>query len=392
MFACDEESADCVVGEHELSIGETVADTELGVVCTCTAEGPGCSSLLPDMGREAVDAEPPSDGALADAERDMPLADVELDAGPSKDGAVPDPDAQLPDMAPPPPDAAPDMMPDAACGFGGECSRAEAVCARWASRADLVEGEWNGDVEACEPGDMTPEWRADAVAYVNIYRYLAGIHLVEDDERKNEKAQECALALHARGGITHHLDEEVDPCYTPGAAEAAARSNIHSRPAVWATPEYMSDWGMVNFVGLPHRLWMLSLSLGPIGIGSTNRYSCMYVAGGVRRPEPQWVAWPSPGPFPVSANNANNTGWSIHSSRVNMGRGELTVSVDGEELPVIFRHLRAEGGAGHGVAFVPDGWAGEAGVTYHVVLEGAIAQGVPVPIEYDIEMIDCAAE
>ena len=394
LGACDDDSADCVVGDHELSVGETVADTSLGVICTCTVEGPGCSALETDGDPPVtLDAGPGMTDAAAQGdvvEPDAATPDGAPDAaGIELDAASAAPDAQRPDGPPPPPDAGPDMTPDAACGFGGDCPRSEAVCARWERRRTLRDSEWHGNVAACEAGDMTPEWRAAAVEYVNIYRYLAGLYPVESVARLDEKAQACALALNARGQITHALMED-EPCYTPAAAEAAARSNIHSRPAVGATPDYMSDFGEVNFAGLPHRLWMLSLRLGPIGIGSTNGFSCMYVAGGARRDDPTWVAWPPPGPFPVSASSADRTGWSVHSSRVNLGRAAVTVTVDGEERPVTLRHLRAEGGASHGIAFIPEGWRSEAGVTYHVLVEGAFGDGSPVPIEYDVEMIDCA--
>lgn len=399
LLACDDDGADCVVGDHELAVGETVHDLELGVVCTCSVDGPGCKPLAGlDVGPSPHDGgAPPSDAASPDLDAASPVLDARRDT--PRDGATVDPDGTVvaPDgtardrWVPPVPDATPDVLPDAPCGFGGECPRAEAVCARWASRHELRDrgGDWDGNLEACEPGDMTQKWRRSAVAKVNVYRYLAGLPDVESDEELDAKAQQCALALNARGAITHHLEED-DPCYSDDAALAAMRSNIHSRPAVSATIDYIADHGPgPNYETLVHRLWILSANLGPVGVGSTNAFSCLWVAGGARRDDPLWVPWPPPGPFPFDAGHADRSGWSVHSNRVNMVRSTVTVTVDGEERPVRFRQLRAEGGASHGIAFVPDGWRSEAGTTYRVVVNGGIAGGAPVPIEYEVEMIAC---
>jgi hypothetical protein len=163
--------------------------------------------------------------------------------------------------------------------------------------------------------------------------------------------------------------------------------------ALWA---YISDWGEINFAGLPHRLWVLSNHLGPIGLGATDHSTCMHVARGTADAGRDVIPWPAPGPFPYDAHLTSamggfqdDTGWSIHSDRVNMNNAVVTVLrlQDDLEMPIDQRRLEAAGGAGHGLAFIPQGWAPQAGETYRVTVAG-----LRDPLEYEVKFIDCGLE
>ena len=277
---------------------------------------------------------------------------------------------------------------------GNDCTRRGQVCARWheMERVRMVgEGEWNGNVEMCELGHMSDEWRERVLTLVNGYRFLAGLGEVTLDPALNEKAQACAVAQHALGLLEHNLPTSAQ-CYSEAAREASKASNLHRRPAVAAMRDYIADPGRRNYTKMWHRQWILANQLGPVGVGSTNRYSCLYVWYGVEGDvnTPRWIAWPPPGPFPVGAGVADRMGWTIHSTSVNLSRAQVTVSVDGDTLPVEFRVLEGMGPAGWAIAFVPDGWNSRAGIAYDVRVDGVFGHDWEGPIEYRVEMTDCA--
>jgi len=274
---------------------------------------------------------------------------------------------------------------------GAYCVRAGQVCARWsAMQADAGEDEWGGDVASCTPGDMSDRWRARVLMHLNGYRFMAGLPSVADSPRKNREAQACALALHARGGLSHRLTED-EPCYSVDAAAGARNSNLDSSPAVGALSRYMIDPGANNFDSMLHRLWMLATQLGPVGVGSTDRFSCLHVIGGSEGAlrDPPWVAWPPPGPVPHAASRADMTGWTVHSSAVNLSRAQVTLTVDGEVRAIEQRELNSAGPAGWGIAFRPDGWLSRVGETYRVRVDDVFGHDWEGPIEYEVQMIDC---
>jgi hypothetical protein len=269
----------------------------------------------------------------------------------------------------------------------GRCARRRAVCDARALVIDgVVDGTWGGDALACDPVDMAFDWRAQVLAHVNAWRVLADQPSVSSNDNRNRAAQACAVALEARGEITHNLAPE-DPCYSAAAAQAAAGGLIHSQPGVHALRDYFFDPGERNFAGLPHRLWLLSNRLGTVGIGSTDRFSCLYVANGNGAGNQEWTAWPTPGIFPYDAHLADFTGWSIQSDTVRLFEAQVRVSRDGIDLPVATRTLQAQGGAGYGLAFIPDGWHSEPGL-YQVAVDNPNAN--QPAIAYTVELIDCA--
>ena len=106
------------------------------------------------------------------------------------------------------------------------------ACEMWtAARANLTEGTWNGNVDSCEAGDMTPEARAAAHGLVNMYRAMAGLMTVEMTDEGNRLAQGCALLMAANGTISHNPDSSWE-CYTDEAADAAGTSSLSSGSAV----------------------------------------------------------------------------------------------------------------------------------------------------------------
>src|SRR5262249_39549780 len=83
-------------------------------------------------------------------------------------------------------------------------SPVDMLCARWNSdRADQNPGVWSGNVNGCNPGDMSAIGRANALKNVNLYRFVAGQPPVTTDAMKNQYAQACALMMDANNMLNH---------------------------------------------------------------------------------------------------------------------------------------------------------------------------------------------
>ncbi|HLM71102.1 MAG TPA: CAP domain-containing protein, partial [Polyangiaceae bacterium] len=213
-------------------------------------------------------------------------------------------------------------------GAGGGGPQVEPVCERWNDdRADLGEGAWSGSVNGCNPGDVSADGRANALKLVNLYRFLAGLPAVTNDPTRDQKAQACALMMDANNQLNHFPPQNW-ACYSADGSQAAGSSNIASTAGVQAVDLYMADFGNDTTIG--HRRWILSGSLGGIGLGTTNSYSCMWVIGGNGQQNPLFTAWPSPGKFPIQAMgvsfvSVDEVGWTIQSSAMDLSGAQVTV-------------------------------------------------------------------
>lgn len=282
-------------------------------------------------------------------------------------------------------DTSDSARPDTA---GGEAEAA--VCDRWRQdRASRTEGTWSGgDTDSCEAGTLSVTGQENTLTQVNLYRWLAGLPAVTLDDARSEDAQACALTMHANRSIEHVIPNSWR-CRSEAAVSAAGLSNLATTPAVLAVDLYIDDEGIES---LGHRRWMLSNSLGPIGVGSTSEYSCLHVLGGRGRHEARFTAWPPPGLVPIQAlfpqgwSDIDQAGWSIQSDTVPVNRATLvTVKKDGVEVEVDTWELDGGYGSEFGIGLRPRGFTTEVGSTYEVTLEGSAFDAVT----YTFTPIDC---
>jgi uncharacterized protein YkwD len=271
-------------------------------------------------------------------------------------------------------------------GAGG-ASPADLICQRWKSdRADLGEGAWSGDVASCNPGDVSADGRANALKLVNLYRFMVGLPAVTTDPTRDQKAQSCALMMDANNMLNHSPPMNW-ACYSQDGAQGAGNSNISPTPGVEGVDLYMTDPGNQTTMG--HRRWILSGSLGPIGLGSTSSHSCMWVIGGSGGSNPAFTAWPPPGPFPAEAFNVSfqtldQTGWTIQSSVIDLNGAQVAVTDGGQDRPMAVTQLQNGYGSTWAIRMVPNGWTSQIGHTYSVVVSG-LSQA----ISYDVEVVSC---
>ncbi len=272
-------------------------------------------------------------------------------------------------------------------GAGG--MDAAAICARWtADRASLSEGTWSGATASCTAGDMSADARANALRLVNLYRWLAALPPVTTDPAHDAEDQACALMMRANNMISH-MPPTTWLCYTAAGADGASNSNVSGGPAVSSVDLYMTDPGNPTTIG--HRRWLLSNSLGPIGIGGTDRSSCLWTLTGTGKAGKPWMAWPPAGIVPVQAvfaggtkGGADTTGWTVESDNINLANAQVTVTLDGATMPVTVAQLLGGYGSKYAISFIPMGWTTQPNKTYSVSITGA-----QMPISYTVQTISC---
>jgi hypothetical protein len=264
------------------------------------------------------------------------------------------------------------------------------VCQRWNDdRANMSEGTWSGDAGACDKGDTGAPGRENARRLVNLYRFLAGLPAVAEEPTWNGKAQACALMMQANGTLSHSPPMNWK-CWSAEGAEAAGKSNISGTAGVVGIDLYMVDPGNPTTIG--HRRWILSNSLGPIGLGSTSGYSCLWVIGGQGNAGKAWTAWPPGGIVPLEAihvpqipwANVDETGWTIQSDGIDVTKATIKVTEGGADRPMKVTPLQSGFGSTFAISMIPQGWTTQAGKTYTVQVDG-----VPQPFSYEVQVVQC---
>jgi hypothetical protein len=222
---------------------------------------------------------------------------------------------------------------------------------------------------------------------INLYRWLAGLPSVTDDATRNHAAQACSLIMEANHDLSHAPPTSWT-CYNSEGATAAGKSNISTTPAVQAIELYLADPGNEGTLG--HRRWILSNGLGPVGIGSTTDYSCLWVIDGTASGGNVWTAFPPPGEVPIELFTASGytsvdvTGWSIQSDTINLANAQVTITDGGTNRAVNVSVLPAYYGSLYAIRMAPQGWTSQVGHTYAVDVTG-ISQA----IHYEVQVVTC---
>ena len=287
---------------------------------------------------------------------------------------------------------------DEACRTEPAPTRRAQVCHRWRceARVAVAPARWSGDPSACHAGELDADAAERALRMLNVHRFLAGVAPVDVEPTWTDAAQQCALVAHANAKLSHTPPSDWR-CWSDLAAATSAVSLIANRSAPPAIAAFVEDPG--NEPTMVHRRWLLSEELERIGIGSTDRYSCVVVdgrglgpaaeSGGVKptsanvggadddqEPEPAargWVAWPPPGPVPMdvfTSERLDEMGWTIQSSTDDLDRATVTVSSEGKALAVRIERLAPMLGSRSAIRFVPDGWKTEPERSYVVRVAG----------------------
>jgi uncharacterized protein YkwD len=284
------------------------------------------------------------------------------------------------------------------------------VCHRWTCDRDVKTAvPWNGEAARCSAGSLDEATRARALRLVNTYRFLAGVPEVKTEPRWEQAAQECALLAHANNKLSHEPPPQWS-CWTDLAAKASAASLVANRSAAVAVDAYIEDPG--NETTMVHRRWLLGTDLQRVAFGSTSKFSCITVDGrtfagplltsdddtnSASKPtrkkssssDAPFVAWPPVGLVPIEAlrtTKVDTLGWTVQSSKLELDRATVEVSVGGVAKKVTVSSLKAGQGSGSAIRFVPDGWSIEAGRKYDV----RVTRGKDVSLAFTVEPVDCS--
>ena len=258
------------------------------------------------------------------------------------------------------------------------------MCTRWLADHEITAyGVWTAGPNTCDPGTLSTAGIADAVAFINVYRFLCGLSPLADDPGLNEDAQYCAILQDAMGHLDHHPDPS-EPCYTSTGGSAAGASNLAlgtSTPAS-AIDLFIDDSGVSS---LGHRRWVLNPSYGPAGVGFAGNATCLYVFSWSNSSQVDFVAWPNQGFTPRSVVPGT---WSFGSSTHSL-TSSTEVSVrrlsDQADLTVS-TSLLSSGYAMPTIAFSPSGWSVQADEVYEVTVSDP---GTGPLVVYQVKPVDC---
>lgn len=271
-------------------------------------------------------------------------------------------------------------------------SRSEQVCWRWTCDGDgQAKASWGGSAPTCDAGGLDANAAENALRRINVHRFLADVDPFVQEPAWTSAAQECAVIAHANGKLSHEPPRDWACWNDVGAkiSEGSLIANVSLGPSIAA---YFEDPG--NEPTMVHRRWLLDESLASVGFGSTDHYSCVVVDGkSVSKPTVKptnvrgWSAWPPAGPVPMDvfvSEKLDTSGWTIQSTKNDLAKASVKVSLDGKDMPVAVTQLTASLGSRTAIRFVPQGWVTEAGRTYTVTVTG-----VPQAIEFEVQPIAC---
>jgi hypothetical protein len=208
----------------------------------------------------------------------------------------------------------------------------------------IVDPNWTGtSAPACVAGTTSVAWQEQNARQVNVVRSLIGLNIVTNQGGQELKeAQDAALLQYANFPVLTHNPEPSSKCFTASALRGSQMSNLGGFTSAWSAVDgYMNDGGDINyFVG--HRQTLIMARLAAVasgGAGTTT--SGNFVLMTPLRPiyeqssDTSFVAWPSPGYFPVELLPVNSLRWSLGCAGCSASSAQVTMTVDGNTLPVV---------------------------------------------------------
>lgn len=292
-------------------------------------------------------------------------------------------------------------------GLTVDVSNREASRAFFLSRylpSDAVPSGWTGNVERRDPGATSAPFKDAVAARINYFRAMAGVPAtIALDETYDREAQQAALMMSVRGGLSHAPDRNW-PYYTDEGSDAAAHSNLDlGNTGAASITAYMMDDGDNN-AAAGHRSWLLYPQTQVMGTGDVDKQSdqgwaanALWVIDGHgqdNRPPTRdgYVAWPPKGYVPHSLVF---TRWSISSYLTDFSRASVTMTRDGASLPVTISGIGGNGSESVLVwsvsgfpSYPPVMPKPLVDVTFTVHIQGALIEGAPGDFIYTVVAFD----
>jgi hypothetical protein len=191
-------------------------------------------------------------------------------------------------------------------------------------------------------------------------------------------------------GQLNHQPPDTWTCYTPEGAAGAGHSNEVQGPwdAAYAIDLYINDGGVSS---LGHRRWILDPPFLPTALGQTDGWNCTYVMTGGNSYRPPYLAFPSPGPFPVQALTGP---WSLGCGSYDQAQTRVTFKdqATGAEEQLTPGFLDGMYGSyGAYLSFQPT-LPVAAGHDFQVSISNVSWDGQPAPatLTYTTRIVDCS--
>ncbi len=263
---------------------------------------------------------------------------------------------------------------------------------------------WTGNLDTCDPGDTTPEFRAATLRRVNYFRAMAGVpDWVTLSDDYNRKAQAAALMMVVNERLSHYPTEDWT-CYSDDGAEGASHSNLTSAGFGWKKVDgYMWDSGENNYY-VGHRRWILYPQTRKMGtgdvpsLGADPRYGAnalWVVDDSYYDPRPEtrhpYVAWPPPGYVPYQVVYPR---WSFSYPYADFSAARVVMTSAGSDVGVVIEDIN-KGAGENTLVWIPlglgdgDRWPKPAGDTKYTVTVSNIQVGdVTWEFTYDVVVFD----
>lgn len=275
-------------------------------------------------------------------------------------------------------------------------------------------------------GTLEPGATADALAFLNFARWLAGLEPVTDSSIYDYQCQHGAVLLAALDYVDHDAPrpDDMDRNFYDSAHIATTSGCIARfnwmRPTILreGVEYFLRDDGDENLATLGHRRWALNPAMAATGFGLANAESGMsYVvmyAHDLGNADADWnrVCWPAEGAFPAELIH-DHLAWSVvlNPACWDMGASDVTITLTEASSGLSFEFHPADGsgdgfcavnlegyGAGPCLVFRPD-FSGTDFTDYQqnqhwsVRVDGLVgADGAATPLAYDVDMISLTAQ
>lgn len=207
-----------------------------------------------------------------------------------------------------------------------------------------VDTGWRGNLDACNAGTTSEQYRAAVLRRINYFRGMAGVPEISGlDSGYNTKAQAAALMMSVNIDLDH-VPPSTWKCYTAAGSEGAGSSNLalgYSGTNA-LSHGYMRDNGGNNFA-VGHRRWILYPKTRKMGTGdipASGRYpptNALWVFDIDHFTDPRpttrddFVAWPPPGYVPYQVVYPR---WSISYPGADFSRATVAMTRAGQGVAV----------------------------------------------------------
>ena len=261
--------------------------------------------------------------------------------------------------------------------------------------AQHVAPGWTGDTATCNPGSIPASTSDAALRALNAYRKLEGLEPVALEAHGASLAQAAALIVAANNQLNHQPQSSAK-CWTPEGLEGSMHSDLcfSGHPSLLV---YMDDGGDPNvFVG--HRQSFIYPYLDTVGYGATDSTDAVYINStfDVANSAPEWLAWPTPGYFPIFMNprvGGGHARWSLSSPDDSTDFGSAQVSMTGPGGSAVSLQIRSsDGGLMPTLVWDVAGFGEErdwtSPGTFRVSVTGIRRGGVAIPgVQYDVTLL-----